>query len=120
MASFFDQVYLVVQQIPPGKVASYGQVAAILGSPRAARTVGWALASLRESNEADVPWQRVINSQGRVSIRNLRHAMAEQQALLEAEGVEFDARGYVDWRRFGWDGLSPVELEALLEQIADS
>ncbi|MCB0242366.1 MAG: MGMT family protein, partial [Anaerolineae bacterium] len=57
MASFFDQVYLVVQQIPRGKVASYGQVAAILGSPRAARTVGWALASLRESNEDDVPWQ---------------------------------------------------------------
>ncbi|MCB0249507.1 MAG: methylated-DNA--[protein]-cysteine S-methyltransferase [Anaerolineae bacterium] len=115
MASFFDQVYLVVQQIPRGKVASYGQVAAILGSPRAARTVGWALASLRESNEDDVPWQRVINSQGRVSIRSMRHGVEEQQRLLEEEGVEFDARGYVDWRRFGWDGLSPVELEALLE-----
>lgn len=114
MASFFDQVYLVVQQIPPGKVASYGQIAAILGAPRAARTVGWALASLRESNEDQVPWQRVINSQGRVSIRNLRHGVDEQQALLEAEGVEFDQRGYIDWRRFGWDGLSLVELEALL------
>ncbi len=115
MTSFFDQVYLVVKQIPPGKVASYGQVAAILGSPRAARTVGWALASLRENNENDVPWQRVINSQGRVSIRNMRHGVEEQQALLEAEGVEFDPRGYVNWHRFGWHGLSPVELEALLE-----
>lgn len=114
MASFFDQVYLVVQQIPEGKVASYGQVAAILGAPRAARTVGWALASLRESNEDAVPWQRVINSQGRISIRNLRHGVDEQRNLLEAEGVEFDARGYVDWRRFGWDGLSPVDVEALL------
>ena len=114
MTSFFDQVYLVVQQIPRGKVASYGQVAAILGAPRAARTVGWALASLRESNEDQVPWQRVINSQGRVSIRNLRHGVEEQQTLLEAEGVEFDTRGYVDWRRFGWDGISPVELAALL------
>ncbi|MEZ4768203.1 MAG: MGMT family protein [Caldilineales bacterium] len=120
MASFFDQVYIVVQQIPPGKVASYGQVAAILGAPRAARTVGWALASLRESNEQNVPWQRVINSQGRVSIRNMRHAVEEQQALLEAEGVEFDDRGYIDWKRFGWEGLSPVELEALLGRMTDS
>ena len=114
MPSFFDQIYAVVRQIPAGQVASYGQVAAQLGHPRAARTVGWALASLRESNEDQVPWQRVINSQGRVSIRNLRHGVDEQQALLEAEGVEFDQRGYIDWRRFGWDGLSLVELEALL------
>ena len=53
-----------------------------------------------------MPWQRVINAQGRVSIRNLRHAAEEQQALLEAEGVEFDRRGFIDWQRFGWDGLS--------------
>ena len=45
---------------------------------------------------------------------NLRHGVEEQQALLEAEGVEFDARGYIDWKRFGWEGISPVELEALL------
>lgn len=114
MATFFDQVYLVVRQIPKGKVASYGQVAAVLGAPRAARTVGWALASLRDEAESDVPWQRVVNSQGRISIRSLRHAATEQQSLLEAEGVEFDERGFIDWQRFGWDGLSPVELEALL------
>ena len=121
-ANFYEQVYAVVRRIPPGKVTSYGRVAQMLGRPRAARAVGYALSALKdvEPSQRDVPWQRVINSQGRVSIRNLRHAMAEQQALLEAEGVEFDARGYVDWRRFGWDGLSSVELEALLEQIADS
>jgi methylated-DNA-protein-cysteine methyltransferase related protein len=117
MPSFFDQVYAVVRQIPPGKVASYGQVAALLGHPRAARTVGWALAALRDTNEPDVPWQRVINAQGRVSIRNLEHAPEEQQMLLEAEGIEFNERGYIDWQRFGWEGLSLVELEALLASL---
>lgn len=115
--SFFDQVYAVVRQIPPGKVASYGQVAALLGHPRAARTVGWALAALRDSDGPDVPWQRVINSQGRVSIRHMEHAPEEQQRLLEAEGVEFNHQGKVDWKRFGWQGLSPVELEALLAAL---
>ncbi len=107
MPSFFEQVYAVVRQIPHGKVASYGQIAALLGHPRAARTVGWALASLAEREENDVPWQRVINSQGRISISNLRHSADEQRMLLEAEGVEFDAAGYVDWQRFGWEGPSP-------------
>ncbi len=118
MPSFFDQVYAVVRQIPPGQVASYGQVAALLGHPRAARTVGWALAALRESDEPDVPWQRVINSQGRVSIRNMEHAPEEQQMLLEAEGVVFNELGKVDWARYGWPGLSAVELEALLASLA--
>ncbi len=117
MTSFFDQVYAVVRQIPPGKVASYGQVAALLGHPRAARTVGWALAALRDTNEPDVPWQRVINAQGRVSIRNMEHAPEEQQMLLEAEGVEFNAQGKMDWKRYGWQGLSAVELEALLASL---
>lgn len=115
MSSFFEHVYLVVRQIPRGRVASYGQIAALLGHPRAARTVGWALASLAESHDQDVPWQRVINSQGRVSIRSLRHAADEQRALLEEEGVEFNAAGFVDWQRFGWQGLTPTEVAALLE-----
>lgn len=118
MASFFDQVYVIVRQIPRGKVASYGQIAALLGHPRAARTVGWALASLRDRDEEDVPWQRVINSEGRVSIRSMRHDVEEQQRRLEAENVQFDERGYVDWNRFGWAGLSPVEVEALLEEVS--
>ncbi len=117
MPSFFDQVYAVVRQIPRGKVASYGQVAALLGHPRAARTVGWALAALRENFEPDVPWQRVINSQGRVSIRSMEHAPEEQQLLLEAEGVEFNEQGKVDWKRYGWRGLSAVELEAVLASL---
>ena len=115
--SFFSQVYAIVRLIPHGKVASYGQIAALLGHPRAARTVGWALASLTEQAEEGVPWQRVINSQGRISIRNLRHAMEEQRLLLQEEGVEFNEAGYLDWDRFGWEGLSPVEVEAVLAGI---
>lgn len=115
--SFFSQIYAIVRLIPHGKVASYGQIAALLGHPRAARTVGWALASLPEQAEEGVPWQRVINSQGRISIRNLRHAMEEQRLLLEEEGVEFNEAGYLDWDRFGWEGLSPVEVEAVLAGI---
>ena len=65
--SFFEQVYQVVHCIPPGKVATYGQIARILGKPRGARTVGWALHSTPEGS--DVPWQRVINSQGKISLR---------------------------------------------------
>ncbi len=119
MASFFEQVYQIVRQIPPGKVISYGEVAGMLGQPRAARTVGWALASLRDEAEIDVPWQRVINIQGRISIRNLRHAAEEQRLLLEAEGVEFNERGYLDWQRFGWEGLGPAEVVDLLAELDD-
>lgn len=116
MPSFFEQVYLIVRQIPRGKVASYGQIAAILGHPRAARTVGWALSSLPESQVDEVPWQRVINAHGRISISNLRHAAEEQRLLLEEEGVEFDARGFIDWQRFGWEGLSLADVEKLLAE----
>ena len=111
--NFFDRVYAVVRQIPRGKVASYGQIAALLGYPQAARTVGWALNALTDSEIRDVPWQRVINSAGRISISRADLSADIQRARLEEEGVEFDARGYVDWKRFGWAGLDCGEVEAL-------
>lgn len=107
--SFFHRVYAVVRQIPRGKVASYGQIAALLGHPQAARTVGWALSALSGSEIEDVPWQRVINSHGRISISRVDVSAELQRALLEEEGVEFDARGYVDLERFGWEGMDYVE-----------
>jgi methylated-DNA-protein-cysteine methyltransferase related protein len=109
--NFFERVYRVVEQIPRGKVATYGQIAALLGHPRAARTVGWALSSLR--GERAVPWQRVINHAGRISISRADVTPEMQRELLEKEGVEFDANGYVDLRRFGWQGLEWYEIEAL-------
>ena len=107
--SFFDRVYAVVRQIPRGKVASYGQIAALLGHPGAARTVGWALNALRDSDIDNVPWQRVINSYGRISISRADLSAELQRALLEEEGVEFDSRGYVDLSRYGWAGMDDVE-----------
>lgn len=99
--TFFDQVYKLVRQIPPGQVSSYGAIARMLGNPRAARTVGWALHSLPEGS--DVPWHRVINGQGRIALD--RYGGGDlQRAMLESEGVEFNERGFVDWARFGWKG----------------
>ena len=120
--SFFDQVYRLVRQIPPGKVTSYGAIARMLGNPHAARTVGWALHSLPpsvpssggEERGGDVPWHRVINSQGRISTSCQEHGANLQRTLLEAEGIEFDEHGYTDWDRFGWNGLPWPEVEELI------
>jgi methylated-DNA-protein-cysteine methyltransferase-like protein len=112
--SFFEQVYRVVRRVPPGKVTSYGAVARMLGNPRAARTVGWALHSLPPGS--DVPWQRVISSAGHLSITCREHGGNRQRQLLEAEGVLFDRRGVVDWDRFGWEGLTWLEVDDLLRE----
>ncbi len=110
-ASFFIQVCQLVRRIPPGKVATYGQIARFLGVPHAARTVGWALHSLPEGS--DVPWQRVINSRGAISLAADQGANF-QRALLEEEGVVFDEQGCVDLKRYGWAGLDLAEREELL------
>lgn len=99
--NFFRQVYDLVAQIPLGMVATYGQIATLLGHPQAARTVGWALHMLPE--DTDVPWQRVINSAGRISIPDPEMAH-EQRARLVEEGIVFDERGYTDLRKYLWDG----------------
>lgn len=102
MASFTHAVYRMVKKCPQGKVVSYGGVAALLGKPRAARAVGAALRDLPDNS--DVPWWRVINSSGEISIRGVTNAKAFQRALLEREGVEFTASGKINWERFGWTG----------------
>jgi len=91
----------VVRQIPRGEVATYGQIATLLGSPRVARHVGWAMAACGES-EPPVPWHRVINAQGRISGRGELMRAEIQRERLEAEGVAFDARDRVDLARFRW------------------
>ncbi len=93
-------IYAVVRQIPFGKVASYGQVARIAGHGIQARQVGYALAALKSGT--DVPWQRVINAQGRISLPGVGGAI--QQKLLLEEGVEFDENDRIDFERFGWEG----------------
>ncbi len=109
---FFEQVYQVVRCIPPGRVATYGQIARILDKPRGARTVGWALHSLPEGS--DVPWQRVINAQGIITLDSYGPGGAIQRSLLEAEGIEFDELGRVDLSVWGWVGLDLAERHQIL------
>lgn len=104
VTGFTARVYRTVRRVPRGRVVSYGGVAALLGQPRAARGVGQALHALPEGS--DVPWWRVVNRNGEISIRGIAHAAQLQRALLEAEGVRFDGAGRIDWKRFGWDGVS--------------
>jgi methylated-DNA-protein-cysteine methyltransferase related protein len=101
-AEALAKIYAVIERIPKGRVATYGQVAALAGLPRRARLVG---AALRETPESlSLPWQRVINAQGTISRRSgLGVEEGYQRHLLEEEGVCFDARGRIDLERFGWD-----------------
>ncbi len=112
--NFFEKVWLITRQIPRGQVTWYGHIAEMLEAPGAARTVGWALSALTPEQSRLIPWQRVINKAGRCSIRSAGRTPDHQQSLLEAEGVLFDARGYTDFGRFGWDGLTPDEVRDLI------
>src|SRR5688572_5271069 len=105
MNTFTARVYSLVREIPRGRVLSYGAVAALVGKRRAARGVGQALATLPD--DSDVPWWRVLNSRGEISLRGVGSIERLQRTLLEREGVKFDSAGRVDWDRFGWDGRRP-------------
>jgi methylated-DNA-protein-cysteine methyltransferase-like protein len=102
---FRDRVYQVVRAIPGGQVLSYGDVAAAVGSPRAARQVGWALAALREGGLDPqgrlVPWQRVILTTGAIAYRGDPSRGDHQTALLRAEGVQFNG-DRVDMAQCRW------------------
>ncbi len=95
-----QRIVQLVRAIPPGRVASYGQIARLAGKPRGARMVAWALHSMRRKH--DLPWQRVINSKGTISLP-AGTAYNRQRSLLVAEGVEFLPGDRIDWKRFGWD-----------------
>lgn len=102
----YRQIYKAVRQIPPGKVATYGQIASIVGGCTA-RMVGYALAALSEGE--DVPWQRVINRQGKISPHGFGVGSMLQRQLLEAEGIRFDAQDKIDMTVFGWLGTTGLE-----------
>lgn len=90
---FNGRVYAVVRRVPPGFVTTYGDVATMLGSPRVARQVGYALAALPEPE--DVPWQRVVNAQGRISSKGDVVRAELQRMKLEAEGVALEPTGRI-------------------------
>lgn len=99
--TYRDMVFEIVKEIPTGKVASYGQISKLIPGCTA-RMVGYALASL--PNQSGVPWQRVINSQGKISPHGAGFGSAMQRKLLEEEGVIFDSENRIDFKVFGWMG----------------
>lgn len=116
--NFYEQVYAVVRRIPRGQVTSYGRIAAMLGAPNAARAVGYALRALKDKkpdpNFEPVPWQRVINSQGRISIVNREYGAQRQAELLREEGVEVSPELYVDLEKYLWAGLHFLEVDDIV------
>lgn len=95
----YQQIYTLTRQVPPGCVTTYGQIGKLIGCT--ARTVGFAMAALPPGS--DVPWQRVINSQGKVSPRRDGEGNLLQADLLLAEGVCFDETGRIDLQRFCYE-----------------
>lgn len=98
----YERIYAVVRQIPLGKVATYGQVADLADLARKARLVGYALYRVDMQN-TDIPWQRVVNAKGEISLSPLRYGTDYlQRSLLEAEGVVFNDSGKIDLRKYLW------------------
>lgn len=97
MAGNREALYLALQQVPPGRVITYGNLARLAGHSRGARWAGQVLAQLPQNSA--LPWHRVVNSQGKISLPGSR--AARQRALLEAEGVEFQ-RDKIKLALYGW------------------
>ena len=97
--SVYAKIYTVVGRIPCGRVATYGQIAGMVDRCTA-RMVGYAMAAV--PSDVDVPWHRVINSQGKISSRSAGDGSMYQRLLLEAEGLRFDKHGCVDLKQVAW------------------
>ena len=105
--SSYERIYAAVRRIPRGKVTTYGAVARIAGLRGQARLVGYALSALRDGT--GVPWHRVINAQGRLSLERVGSSSGLTQRLrLEREGIRVDAAGRVSLAKFGWRVSDPT------------
>jgi len=111
--SMYERIYSVVSMIPPGRIATYGQIARIAGGC-SARNVGYAMSSV--PHDSDVPWHRVINSRGQVSVRSHGEPCNAQQQMLQSEGIIFSESGKADLDRFGW----LIETDAGMHIRSDS
>ena len=98
-APIYQRILSVIRRVPYGQVATYGQIALIVGDCTP-RMVGYCLASL--DFDSDVPWHRIINHRGMVSPRSTGHGSQLQRELLEEEGIRFDDKGRVSFRKHGW------------------
>ncbi len=114
-------VYEIVRQVPPGRVVAYGQIAAMIPPPEGVEPLEYLRLSPRWVGNAmadcpdDVPWQRVINGEGKISRRKNSDGHVRQRAMLVAEGVGFDENDAVDWERFEWEG--PAEAWLLAREL---
>jgi methylated-DNA-protein-cysteine methyltransferase related protein len=102
MSPSYRRIYQAVASIPAGRVGSYGQIAQLAGLPGRARQVGYALHAMPEG--ADLPWHRVVNARGEISLTG--EAARLQLQRLRREGVRFDAQGRIDLAVFGWSGAT--------------
>ncbi|XOU94358.1 MAG: MGMT family protein [Candidatus Kerfeldbacteria bacterium] len=103
--NFFQKVYRLTKKVPRGKVATYGQIAALIGSPRAARQVGWALHILPDNLLKETPWQRIINREGRISTTCREHSANVQATLLRKENVKVikkEESYFIDLNKYLW------------------
>lgn len=100
-SDFFENVYEVVRLIPPGRVTSYGAIAAYLGSKRGARMVGWAMNNCHA--RPDVPAQRVVNRNGVLTGKNFFGSSTQMQELLESEGIQIADDQVISFNQYFWD-----------------
>ena len=105
----YELIWCVVRKIPRGRVATYGQIAELAGLEGHARQVGYALHNLPA--RSNVPWHRVINAKGEISARTRGDSHELQRMLLEGEGVEFDAKGRMDLKRYRWKSVARKRAE---------
>ena len=99
LTPFSEKVLRLIRSIPRGKVTTYGQIAKLAGKPHGSRGVSWLLHSCSKSHR--LPWQRVLNSQGKVSFPESSRAFVLQKILLKKEGVVFEI-GRTDLKKYGW------------------
>lgn len=101
MTHFSKNVIRFIKEIPMGKVATYGQIATLVGNPRGARGVSWILHSSSTSHQ--LPWQRIINSKGKISFPFGTKKYHDQKNRLRKEGVNVSEDGCIDLKKYGWE-----------------
>jgi methylated-DNA-protein-cysteine methyltransferase related protein len=101
----YERIYRIVRRIPAGRVATYGQVAEMAGLPGHARQVGYALHALQ--SESTVPWHRVLNARGEISLRSWGDNHLLQRLLLQKEKIRPDRNGRIDLERYRWTPARP-------------
>lgn len=109
-SEFSKKVIALIQKIPKGNVATYGQIAKLAGKPQGSRGVAWILNS--SSGAYKLPWQRVLNSKGMISFPVGSASFKKQKKLLIGEGIEFDKNNVIDMKQFQWKKQATVREAA--------